>query len=213
MIARQSAVEMPRGSRLRLALSLLLNAAVPLVVYLLVRSHVDSDVTALAIAVAVPVAVTLGGFAMRRRLDPIGAVAVVAFGLVLIVLALTGGNPLVLKLQEAVVTGPLGVVLLGSVVIGRPAHPLVSRVLARRDPASAARLDDQQRRRGANVVTTVLGTTLALHALVLLALALSLPTGTYLAVSRPIGLAIVAAGTAVLLWYRRRLDQVGKSHP
>jgi hypothetical protein len=57
-------------------------------------------------------------------------------------------------------------------------------------------------------VTTLLGTTLVLHALVLLVLALSLPTGAYLAVSRPAGLATIAVGLAVLLWYRRHLDIV-----
>lgn len=195
-------------ARRRLLPSLLLNAGLPLVGYTLIRSHVDSDVTALAIAMAVPVVGTLGGFAVRRRLDPVGAVAVVAFGIALIVLALSGGNPLVLKLQEAVVTGPLGVVLLVSVAIGRPAHLLIFRVLARRDPARAAGLDDRRRHHTATVVTTLLGTTLVLHALVLLLLALSLPTGTYLAASRPAGLAIVAVGVAALLWYRRRLERV-----
>lgn len=204
----RTVLEAPRTPRRRLVPSLLLNAGLPLVAYALIRSHVDSDVTALAIAMAVPVAVTLGGFAVRRRLDPVGAVAVVAFGIALIVLALSGGNPLVLKLQEAVVTGPLGVVFLVSVAIGRPVHLLIFRVLARRDPARAAGLDDRRRHRTATVMTTLLGATLVLHALVLLVLALSLPTGTYLAVSRPVGLAIVAVGAAVLLWYRRRLDRV-----
>ena len=201
-------IRTPRAARRWLLPSLLLNAVLPLIAYVLVRSHVDSDVTALAIAMAVPVAVTLGGFAVRRRLDPVGAVAVAGFGITLIVLALSGGNPLVLKLQEAVVTGPLGVILLGSVAIGRPVHLLLFRALARRDPARTAPLDGRGARRTANVVTTLLGTTLVLHALVLLVLALSLPTGTYLAVSRPVGLATLAVGLAVLLWYRRRIDRV-----
>lgn len=209
----RSVLETPRGSRRWLVTSLLLNAVAPLVVYTLVRSHVDSDVTALAIAVAVPVAGTLGGFAVRRRLDPVGAVAVVAFGVVLVVLALSGGNPLVLKLQEAVVTGPAGLVLLGSVAIGRPVYLLVFRVLARRDPARTARLDGPGRHRAATVLTTLLGSTLVLHALALLVLALSLPTSTYLAVSRPIGMVIVAGGIVVLLCYRHSLEKVGKSHP
>ena len=204
----RTVLEAPRRQRRLLVLSLLLNAGLPLAGYALIRSHVDSEVTALAIAMAVPVAVTLGGFAVRRRLDPVGAVAVLAFGIALIVFALSGGNPLVLKLQEAVVTGPLGVVFLVSVAIGRPVHLLIFRVLARRDPARAAGLDDRRRHHTATVVTTLLGTTLVLHALVLLVLALSLPTGTYLAVSRPVGLAVVAVGVGVLLWYRRRLERV-----
>jgi FtsH-binding integral membrane protein len=206
-------VEDRRKARRTIVPSLLLNAALPLVVYALVRSRVGSDLTALAIAMAVPVAVTLGGFAVRRKLDPVGAVAVVAFGIALLVFALSGGNAVVLKLQEAVVTGPLGVICLVSVAIGKPVHLLVFKLLARRDPARAARLDGAGRQRAATVVTTVLGTTLVLHALVLLFLALSLSTGTYLAVSRPVGLAVLAAGVIVLMWYRRRLERVGNSHP
>jgi FtsH-binding integral membrane protein len=54
-------------------------------------------------------------------------------------------------------------------------------------------------------MTALLGTMLLLHALVLLALALTESTSTFLSVSRPVGWAITGAGVAALLWYRRRL--------
>jgi hypothetical protein len=163
------------------------------------------SVTALALAMAVPVGVTVAVFVARRRVDPIGAVAVVAFGIALLVLALSGGNDLVLKLQEAVITGPVGVACLVSVAIGKPLHLLLFKMLDRRRPGRAVPVPASERRRVANVVTSLLGTTLVVHALVLLVLALSLPTGTYLAIARPLGLAIVAAGAAVVMWYRRRV--------
>ena len=43
---------------------------------------------------------------------------------------------------------------------------------------------------------------MVVHALVLLTLALSLPTQTYLEVSRPVGLSVLAAGLGSLFWYR-----------
>ena len=42
-------------------------------------------------------------------------------------------------------------------------------------------------------------------AFAMLVLAVRLPTGTYLAVARPIGWALLAGGGGILLWYRARL--------
>jgi hypothetical protein len=189
----------------RLLPSVLLNAAVPLLGYALLRPRVGSDAVALAIAGAVPVAVTVAKFAVRRKVDPIGVVALLAFGVALVVMALSGGNPLVLKLHDAVVTGPLGVVCLVSVAVRRPLHRVVIQLLARRDPRLRLALRNPATRRASMVMTALVGTVLVVHALVLLALALTEPTGTFLALSKPVGWSIIGTGIVAMLWYRNRL--------
>ncbi|MGW4488179.1 VC0807 family protein [Amycolatopsis sp. NPDC004368] len=182
----------------RLLPSLVLNVAVPLGVYLILEPVVGSEVVALAISAAIPLLVTVGEFAVRRRLDPVGAVAIAGFVAMLVVLGLTGGNELVLKLQEAVLTGPLGLVLIASALIGKPLLLVVHRFAGAREGRSVPR-------RALTVLTALVGGVLVLHAVVLLVLAISLPTATFLAVGKPIGWAVIAAGLVVGLVYRNRL--------
>ncbi|WIX78314.1 VC0807 family protein [Amycolatopsis carbonis] len=182
----------------RLLPSLVLNIALPLVVYVLLKPVVGSEVVALAISAAIPLLVTVGEFAVRRRLDPVGVVAIAGFVVMLVVLGLTGGNELVLKLQDSVLTGPVGIVLLGSAVAGKPLLLLVLRFTGRPVPAPG-------QRRGITVMTALLGGVLTLHAAVLLVLAISLPTTTFLAVGKPVGYAVIGAGLLAMFVYRNRL--------
>ncbi|HEX6446668.1 MAG TPA: VC0807 family protein [Streptosporangiales bacterium] len=193
-----------RDALRRLAPSIVVSGLVPLVVYAVVRPHVHDDAVALLAGATVPAAFTIGKLAWRRRLDPVGVLGVLGFGIAVLVLVASGGSPLVLKLQDAVVTGPLGVVCLASVVVGKPLHRVVFGLLARRNPAFERMLRAPGSRRSSTVITALLGATMVAHALVLLVLALSLPTASFLAASRPAGLAVLAAGVAVLVWYRNR---------
>ncbi|MET9020661.1 VC0807 family protein [Actinopolymorpha sp. NPDC004070] len=197
-----------RPSLRRLLPRVAVNAGLPLVVFAVVRSHVGSDVLALAIAGGVPLLGTLATFVLRRRLDVVGAIALVGVALALAISALSGGNRIVLELQDSLVTGPLGLVLLGSAAVGRPLHLVLLRILAARDPrmrGSTSGPSDPARRRTSTVFTVLLGSTLTAHAGVLLVLALSVPTGTFLALSRPVGLAVLAVGVGAMWWYRTRL--------
>ncbi|GAA4971187.1 hypothetical protein HD597_007289 [Nonomuraea thailandensis] len=178
---------------------------VPPAAYALIRPHTGADATALAVAAGIPLVWTAAEFARHRRLDPIGVTAVLGYAVALVVLLLSGGDPLVLKLHEAVLTGPLGVLGLVSVAVGRPLHLVLLHRLAPRNARAAATLRRPDIHRIASVMTTIVGATLAVHALVLLVLALRLPTGVFLAVGRPAGWVLLAAGAGVLLWYRARL--------
>lgn len=188
--------------------SIALNGVVPLLVYLLARPHLSSDVVALALAMAVPVVCTVAVFAWRRRLDAIGVIAVVTFGVALLVVLASGGNPFVLKLQEAVVTGPVGLVFLGSAALGKPALLMVARLLNRGATPPGA---DQRRRQVSTVLTAIMGATLVVHALALTVLALMLSTAQVLALSRLVGLSILGLGLVVLLTYRGRLQRAALS--
>lgn len=194
----------PKALLRKLLPSLLLNAALPLVLYLVLSSHLG-DVPALAIGAAIPVVVTVAEFAVRRRVDPIGVFVIVAFAVVLVVLALSGGNPLVLKLHDAVVTGPLGLVCLGSVLLRRPLLLVVHQFAAKRGVAAASRHSGAAQRRALSKLTALLGAFLFLHAALILLLALTLPTSTFLAAGRPIGWAFIAVGLLCVLAFRNRL--------
>lgn len=184
----------------RLLPSVVGNVAAPLVAYLVLKSVVGSEVVALAISAAIPLLVTVGGFAVRRRIDPIGVVAVAGFVVMLVVLALTGGSELVLKLQEAVFTGPLGLVVLGSAVIGKPLVLVLQRY-ADRDPGAVP----PRQRKAMTVLTVLIGALLVVHAGVLLVLALWLPTTTFVTVGRPVGWVVIAVGLLTVFGYRNRV--------
>jgi len=177
--------------------SLLLNAFLPLAVYAILRPFVGSDLVALLIGVIIPIVVTLVKFVVRRRLDPIGVIAIAAFILLIAVLVLTGGNPLVLKLHEAIFTGPLGLIALVSAAIGRPLLGLIPP------------LRRSMRQRQLAVLTALVGGTLVLHCLVVLVLALALPTTEFLAIGRVGGIAVVFAGFLGIRAYRVHLRRAG----
>jgi hypothetical protein len=192
----------------RMLVSLLPSAAAnilaPPLAYTLVRPHVASSVIALAIAVAIPAAWTVGTFAWRRRVSRLGLASVALTGAALAVTYLTGGSPLAVELQDPAETGVIGLAFLVSVIARRPLFLVVMRLVARHNDQVARRLADPAIRRTAMVETVIIGAIFLTHALAITALALTLPTGTFLAVYRLVGLPIIAVGLIVLIWYRRR---------
>jgi hypothetical protein len=197
----------PAQSRRTLALTFLarlaLNAAVPAVVYIVLRPHLDSDVLALVIAAAIPVSYTAGTFAWRRHMDAVGVIAIACFAIGLLVVVVTGGNEMAFKLREEIWTGPLGLACLVSAAVRRPLFLLVLQALGRTRPDIAERIRRPAARRITTVATVVIGAVLVVHAVVLILLALNTSTETYLAVSKPVSWAIVIAGLAPLVWWIR----------
>jgi hypothetical protein len=176
----------------------------PALAYTLVRPHVAGSAIALLAAMAVPAGWTLAAFAWRRRADPLGLLSVAGLGAALAVSYLTGGSALAVELQDPAGTGALGLACLVSVVAGRPLWLMALRLLARRNARAARLLADPATRRTAAVETAIIGAIFLAHAAAITILALTLPTGTFLAVSRPVGLPVIAAGLTVLICYRRR---------
>jgi hypothetical protein len=197
---------MPGGRRAapEAAIRLVINAVAPVLVYLLLRPHVHSDVTALIAGTAIPAAYTVGIFLWRRRLDPVGVIALACFGIGLLLVIATSGNELVFKLREEIWTGPLGLAFLISAAARRPLLPMVLRLATRRDAEFAQRLRSPEARRITTVSTVVIGAILVVHAVLLIALALTTSTTTFLALSRPISWVVVGGGLAGLVWWIRR---------
>jgi drug/metabolite transporter (DMT)-like permease len=184
---------------------LMINLAVPVLVFVLLRPLVHSDITALIAGAAVPTACTASVLLWRRRLDVIGVFAVGCFVIGLLLVVVTGGNELVFKLREDIWTGPLGLACLISAAAGRPLFFVALRFAARRNAQIAVRTGDPQARRISTVTTGVIGVILLVHALVMVALALTTSTTIFLAVKLPVSLAIVGGGLAALVcWIRHQ---------
>ncbi len=182
---------------------LMINLAVPVLAYVLLRPHVHSDITALVAGAAVPTACTAGVLLWCRRLDVIGVFAIACFAIGLLLVVATGGNELVFKLREDIWTGPLGLACLISVAARRPLFFAALQLAARRNTQIAERIGDPQARRIPTVTTGVIGVILLVHALVMVALALTTSTTTFLALSRPLSLTIVGGGLVALAWWIR----------
>lgn len=188
----------PRNLRTFLP-NLLVSWLVPIAAYELISPHVSSDLLALSLSAAIPALVTLGTFVFRRKVNVIGLIAVVGFAIGLAVSVFTGGNELAIKLHEPVLTGAIGLIFGVSVAIGRPLFLVIQRFTRRAEatPTPAGR-------RRAGVLSALIGATLLVHGIVVTILAVTLPTGTFLALSRPVGLPIIAIGLGIMFWYGRR---------
>jgi len=185
--------------------SLVINFVVPLLAYYLIHPRVSSSALALALAGGIPVAWTLGTLAIRRRLDPIGVVSVVTFGIGVLISWASGGSALALELQDPELTGPIGIAFLISVAIGKPLHPVILRWLGRSNPRYTD-VANRTQGRTSIVTTTILGLTLLGHAVAVAVLALTQTTSTFVALQHPVGLPIVVLGIGSLYIYHYRLQ-------
>jgi hypothetical protein len=123
----------------------------------------------------------------------VGSVSSIGFALGCLASLLAGGSSLPLKLHEAAVTFALGLVLLGAVLIRRPVP--MGRLL--RVPGADRRLDA--------TLSVMVGGFLILHALLHVALAVSMSTTTYVVAGRIVNWATIALGATALYAYLRRV--------
>jgi hypothetical protein len=202
----------PKGAAVlcKLLPSLLVNAVGATAAYFVLNDWWDNEVLALAVAAGMPIAWTLGRFAVRRTVDPIGVLVAVGYGFAVLISILTDGSPLALELHEPALTGLLGLACLISIVVRRPLHGVILHVLARRKPHLRSRPDDPARQRLSTVATVLAGGTLVTHAAALVVLALTVPLNSYLLLRHPIGLPILGLGVAALVWYRHFRSKTGK---
>ena len=213
--AQAGAGQLPQGRQgmPALLIRLMISLAVPVLAYVLLRPHVHSDITALVAGAAVPAAYTVGIALWRRRLDAIGVFAIACLAISLLLVVATGGNELVFKIREDLWTGPLGLACLISVAARRPLLLVILQRAARRNAEIAERLGAPQARRIPTVATGVIGLILLVHAVVVVALALTTSTTTFLALKQPVSLPIVGGGLAALVWWIRRQYQSRRIQP
>jgi hypothetical protein len=178
----------------------------------LLRPLLASDAYALAIAAAISALRTVALWIRRRRVDWIGAYAVLGFSLALAITVLLAGNAFLLEVHGSLLTGAIGLVLLASEVVRKPLLEPVSRAFARKGPQGSsilesASIDPAGRQRIAGrlpIITTVPGLAFFGNAVVHVILALTLPTATLLVLFRLATIAILGGGVALLAWLCRR---------
>jgi len=191
---------------------LLAGLVLPLAAYLLIRALIGSATGALAITEAIPATWVLFLMIARRRVDPIALVSVLTVAVAFAAYALTGGDPVALKLRRGAVTGTLGIAALASVGLGRPLLLLVSVHIAKlnpgRQPEIEARLADPARRRALTMLTAIVGLTLAIDGASQIALALTVPTGMFVADSTAVRILVLGTGlVATTVFIRRKKAQ------
>ena len=169
--------------------SVVWGAILPLGIYFLVRSHVQTDTQALIIAGAFSAAWVVFQFVRQRRIDLVGAIVLSGFVVGLVSAELLGGNSYVLKVRDAFFTAIFGAVCIITIFTHRrPALFYVGRYLsAGQDPAKMAAYDELHEgpigRHTFRVLSVVWGIGLIVEAGSRMTLAELLPTDTFLEVS------------------------------
>jgi hypothetical protein len=198
----------PRLSPRRIAAGLLL----PLAAYLVIRALIGSATGALAITEAGPAGWLVFVAITRRRVDPIAVLSTVTVAIALAAYALSGGDPLALKLRRGAVTGTFGLAALASVALGRPLLLMLAEHAGKANPVVAARLAEPARRQGVKILTAIIGLTFTIDGATQVALALSVPNGRFVADSTAVRILVFGTGAMATFWYVRHLKERDRLH-
>jgi hypothetical protein len=197
-------LQRPGGIGFRIA-TIAAGGLTPLAIYFVLHSRGMGDTEALALAWFAPVLWTLGSSIWRRRIDPLSLIGIAAYGLALGAAVFLGAGDLALKLHRAVVSGAIGIVCVASFAIRRPILVVLVRRVARSRGVDDAIGPEIVGRLG--LVTLIAGIGLigdcALHT----AMAILLPTPTFLLASAGIHVVVVAGvalGALFVFKYRPR---------
>lgn len=188
------------------ALEIAVNFALPYFVYRATHTRLG-DVDALIAASAPPLGWSILEFLRRRRIDALSLL--VLAGIVLSLIAFIGGGGVrFLQLREQLVSAVIGLLFLGSAMIGKPLIYQLARARIRRDAGQAgwfeALSSDPRFRRVMMVMTLSWGIALVAQSAACVALVFALSIKSYLIVGPIIGYAVLGATTAWSVWYARR---------
>ena len=182
-------------------LSLVLNVAIPVVLYTLSKRYLSSsDVVALSIAALFPFVDSVFGIVRHRQLDSIAGVALLGT-LVGLFGVLLGGDARLLLIRESFFTGALGLVSFLSLLMPRPLMFYFGRqMMAGRDPEKLARFNTQWHNPYARfvhrLITTVWGFAFLGELVIRIVLVYTLPVVLVLAIT-PILLTAITVATLV----------------
>jgi hypothetical protein len=196
------------------ATELLVNFALPFIVYDLAKPHLG-DAHALMASSAPPIIWAIVEFARRRRVDFISMFVLAGIALSLLAMA-GGGSVKFLQLRERLVTAIIGLAFVVSALIRRPLIYEFARASMRRNQSDQladfeARRNEAPFRRAMTTMTLVWGFGLLAEAAVAVVLVLKLTIKQYLIVSPIIGYSATGLLTAWTFLYVRALRRRGEA--
>jgi hypothetical protein len=192
--------------------SVVFGAILPLGIYFLVRSHVQTDTQAIIIAGGFSAAWVVFQFVRQRSVDLVGVIVLSGFAVGVVSAELLGGNSYMLKVRDAFFTAIFGAVCIVTIFTHRrPALFYVGRYLsAGQDPAKVAAYNELHEvpvgRHTFRVLSVVWGIGLIVEAGSRMTLADLVPTGTFLAVSPFITASVIGSLFAFTVVFVRRAE-------
>ena len=192
----------------------LINVILPLAIYNYAEAPLG-QVRALLASSAPPMLWTLAEFARHRRLDALSMLVLAGMGLSLLAM-LGGGGVQFLQLREKLVTGLIGLVFVGSAVIGKPlVYELARATMRRKSEDEAQQFEALQVhagfRRTMMVMTLVWGFGLLADVLVAVVLVFVLSIREYLIVNPILGYGTMGGLTLWSFVYGQRAKRRGEA--
>jgi hypothetical protein len=204
LISRQEKAKAARKA----LLPLVIDVAVPLAAYYLLRHFGVGMVLSLAVSALLPAGHTLYDVVVRRQTNML-AIAVLALTLIGIPLSFLTGSPRFMLAKDAMGTGPLAVWLIVSVLLAKPAMATAMRAFAARTPKGAAAWDhlaahSPEFRHCLNAVTLVWGVGFLIEFAARLVVVYTLPVDTAVwATNIPLIMTIVGCIAVQGIWGKR----------
>jgi hypothetical protein len=211
-IARISSFVQKKGGHF--LVEALVNFILPFVIYSYAEAPLG-DVRALLASSIPPILWSLVEFARHRRLDALSVLVVSGIALSLLAM-LGGGGARLLQLREKLVTGVIGLVFVGSALIGKPLIYELARASMRRKSESEAQEFESLQvhagfRRTMTVMTLVWGAGLLIDVAVSVVLVFVLSIREYLLVNPILGYGTLGALSLWSFLYGQRAKRRGEA--
>jgi intracellular septation protein A len=189
-----------------IVMTLLINGAVPFVVYEVLSSRMSS-IAALSVATVIPLIDNLFSLIKHRKLDVFAVFMLVSFLLGIFMLTI-GGSERLLLVRESFVTGILGLIFLASLLFPRPLiYYFAIRFMVGDDPEKTSAFSGNWQyayfRFALRFITIVWGIALIGEAAVRSILVFKLSVAQFLAVSNFVLYGFIGAAILFTVVYRR----------
>ncbi len=189
-----------------IVITLLINGALPFVVYEVLRSHMSS-IAALSIATIIPLLDNLLSLIKQRKLDVFAVFMLISFLLGIMMVSI-GGSERLLLIRESFVTGILGIIFLVSLFFPRPLiFYFALRFTVGNDPDKTSAFADNWQyayfRFVLRLITIVWGVALIGEAAVRSILVFKLTVTQFLAISNFVVYGFIGAALVFTVVYRK----------
>jgi intracellular septation protein A len=206
-------LEQPSAARVlrSLAPNLVINAALPVLLYVVLKGRGVADVPALVAGSVFPLGYTAWDLARARRIDIIAAISLF-FIVVGAAASLISGSPRFTLVKESFVTGLFGLVFFGSLLTPRPLmFYIVQEFATGADPRRSHVWSDfwhhASFRRSMRVMTAMWGAAFIADALIRAGLTFILSTTVFLAFSPLLFVGVFALTLALTMAYGNRAQR------